>query len=92
MERNGRNLMSKLPYVERPAGYESAGLTGECAYLWTVFLANEADMDNDPVAYDKFKTFAEQLAPKEGKPIPVAVYYADIEDAISKYKRGSVHD
>ena len=76
--------MSKVPYVERPYGYET-GLTGECAYLWALFLANEADMEDDQVAYDKWKTVVDQLAPKQGKPVPAAVHYAALEDAIKQY-------
>lgn len=75
--------MNKVPYVER--GYDDSGLTGECAYLWALFLANEADMEDDYIAYDKWKSTAEQLAPADGKPIPAVVHYADLEDAIARY-------
>jgi len=77
--------MSKLPHVERPPGFSGVGLTGECAYLWAVFLANEADMADDHVAYDTYKTMVDQLKPKAGKPTPAAVYFADLEDAIERY-------
>jgi hypothetical protein len=77
--------MSKLPHVERPHEYTGVGLTGECAYLWAVFLANEADMADDPIAYDTYKTMVDQLKPKAGKPTPAAVYFADLEDAIARY-------
>jgi hypothetical protein len=76
--------MSKVPYIER--SYGDSGLTGECAYLWALFLANEADMADDYVNYDKFKSVAEQLAPKEGKAIPASVHYPALEEEISKYK------
>ena len=75
--------MSKIPPVLRCP--MSNGLTGECAYLWSVFLANEADMRDDYVAYDKFKTFADQLKPKKGFPTPASVYYGELEDAITEY-------
>jgi len=75
--------MSKIPYVERD--YVGCGLKGECAYLWALFLANEADMADDYVAYDTWKTIVNQLKPMTGKPIPASVYYADLEDAIEKY-------
>jgi len=75
--------MSKVPFIERP--YLGTGLTGECAYLWALFLANEADMEDDSIAYDKFKAMAEQLAPKDGKPIPACVHYPALEEAIAKY-------
>lgn len=75
--------MSKVPYIER--AYGGTGLTGECAYLWALFLANEADMADDYIKYDKFKAIAEQLAPKTGKAIPASVHYPALEEAISKY-------
>lgn len=75
--------MNKVPYIER--AYGGSGLTGECAYLWALFLANEADMEDDYIAYDKFKAIAEQLTPKEGKAIPASVHYPALEDAIAKY-------
>ena len=75
--------MSKVPYIER--AYGGFGLTGECAYLWALFLANEADMDGDPVKYDKFKAIAETLAPKEGVAVPASVHYPYLEEEISKY-------
>lgn len=76
--------MSKVPYIERPFGWDT-GLTGECAYLWALFLANEADMSDDYINYDKFKAIAEQLAPKEGKAIPTAVHITTLEEAIANY-------
>jgi len=75
--------MNKVPYIER--AYGDTGLTGECAYLWAMFLANEADMEDDYIAYDKFKAMAEQLAPQDGKPIPASVHYPALEEAIEKY-------
>lgn len=76
--------MSKVPYIERPYDW-TIGLTGECAYLWALFLANEADMADDYINYDKFKAIAEQLAPKAGKAIPSAVHIHALEEAIAKY-------
>ena len=75
--------MGKVPYIERP--YAGVGLTGECAYLWALFLANEADMADDIVNYDKFKSMAEQLAPKKGVAVPAAVFYPALEEEMSKY-------
>ena len=75
--------MNKVPYVER--GYDDSGLTGECARLWALFLANEADMEDDTFGYSKWKSTAEQLAPAEGKPIPAVVHYAELEEAIARY-------
>ena len=75
--------MSKVPYIER--AYGGMGLTGECAYLWAVFLANEADMADDIVNYDKFKAMAETLAPKAGVAVPASVHYPALEEEIIKY-------
>ena len=81
--------MSKLPHVERPMLWqgEGIGLTGECAYLWVLFLANEADMEDDTFGYAKWKTMADELAPKKDKPTPAAVYYHDLEEAIARYTK-----
>ena len=81
--------MSKVPYVERPMLWqgEGIGLTGECAYLWALFLANEADMSDDTFEYDKWKTMVDDLAPKSGKPPPAAVYCTDLEKALEQYTK-----
>ena len=76
--------MSKVPYIQR--SYGGTGLTGECAYLWALFLANEADMADDQVKYDKFKAMAETLTPKEGVAVPASVHYPALEEEISKYE------
>ena len=76
--------MSKIPYIQR--AYDGSGLTGECAYLWALFLANEADMADDQVKYDKFKAMAETLTPKEGVAVPASVHYPALEEEISKYE------
>jgi len=77
--------MNKIPYVERD--YVGGGLTGDCAYLWALFLADEADMEGDGVAYDTWRTLADQLKPTRGKPIPASVYYSELEDAITEWTR-----
>ena len=77
--------MAKVPYIERPFDWDT-GLTGECAYLWALFLANEADMADDYISYDTFKGIAEQLAPKDGKAIPTAVHIQKLEEAIESYE------
>ena len=77
--------MNKVPYIERSP--MSGGLTGECAYVWAVFLAREADMADDYVAYDKYKTIADQLTPKQGIPMPSSVHYPGLEEAIERYSR-----
>ena len=79
--------MSKLPHVDRcPV---TQGLKGECAYLWAVFLAHEADMRDDYIEYDRYKMIAEQLTPKPGIPMPSSVHYAQLEDAIEEWTNGT---
>jgi len=75
--------MNKIPYVERCS--ISSGLKGECAYLWCLFLANEADMRDDVFTYDKWKGMAEQLAPGNCKPVPSSVHIVDLEKEIEKW-------
>lgn len=77
--------MNKLPYIERP--YNNIGLTGESAYLWALFIANEADMIDDVITYDRFKAIAEDLAPKPGKATPACVMYQALEDKIAEYTK-----
>ena len=77
--------MSKIPYIERDP--MNGGLRGECAYVWALFLANEADMRDDIVEYDKFKALAEQLAPRAERPGVSSVFYGELEDAIKRYER-----
>ena len=79
-----KNRYGRLPSVIRPSGY-TTGLTGECAYLWACFLMNEADMNDDYLAYDTWKACVETLQPKPGKAIPALVHYPKIEEAIEKY-------
>lgn len=76
--------MGKLPPVERPYG-GTTGLTGECAYLWACFLLNEADMNDDYLAYDTWKATVESLKPMKGKPVPAAVHYSKLEEALKLY-------
>lgn len=78
--------MNKIPYVER--SYMNGGLKGECAYVWALFLANEADMNDDDMMYSVYKAIAEQLAPTPGRPVPDSVHYADLEDAIEEWING----
>jgi hypothetical protein len=77
--------MSKLPPVER--AYGDTGLTGESAYLWALFLRNEADMEDDQISFSKWQAMVEQLQPQAGKPTPAAVHYSGLEDAITKYSQ-----
>ena len=78
-------VQGRVPYVERCG--MSGGLTGECAYVWAVFIANEADMEGDFVTYDRFKTIADQLRPKQGVPMASSVHYNDLEEVIERYTK-----
>jgi orotate phosphoribosyltransferase len=78
--------MSKKPFIERcPI---AGGLTGESAYQWAVFLAEEADMDGDIILFDRFTRIAEQLKPQAGVPSPSSVHYKDLEKALEVYAGG----
>ena len=77
--------MNKIPPINRPPGY-TVGLTGESAYLWALFLRNEADFADDHVAYDKWQTLVEILLPKPGKAMPSIVHFSVLEDEIAKYE------
>jgi hypothetical protein len=46
---------------------------------------HEADWNEDNVAYDKWKSMVADLAPKPNKPVPAAVHYVALEDAIERY-------
>ena len=78
--------MSKIPYVERDY---TGGVTGECAYVWSLFLANEADMEDDHVMYGSWRTLVDQLKPASNKPIPASVWCNDLEDAIKRYTKNA---
>jgi len=76
----------KLPSVERSR--LSGGLTGDSAYKWAVFLAENYLFDNDdPLLYDRFRSIAESLEPKKGKPVVASFHCRDLEEAIQKWKR-----
>lgn len=81
--------MEKIPPIVRPYNSD-IGLTGESAYHWALFLANEADMRNDIVAYDKWKSAADSLRPVPGKAIPASVHYPALEDEIKKYEARTI--
>lgn len=76
-------MNGKLPSVQRD-GF-TGGLTGESAYQWALFLADEADMINDTFGYSRFKSIAESLEPKEGKPTVAGFYCQDLEEAIKAW-------
>ena len=80
--------MSKRPIIERCP--TTGGLTGQSAYEWAVFLAEEADFDDDPLLFDRFSSIAETLKPSKGKPGAHSFHCKDLEDAIKVYHRRKV--
>ena len=75
--------MNKRPHVERCPS--TGGITGQCAYEWALFLAQEADMNDDVFAYDRWKHLQEQLTPMPGVPIASSVHIRDLEKEIEKW-------
>ena len=75
--------MNKMPYIERPD--TGRGFTGKCAYLWALFLMEEADIEDDHMAYAKWRTLVDRLSSRPGHPQPTVHYNADLEDAIKEY-------
>jgi len=74
----------KLPSVERSRF--SGGLTGDCAYKWAMFLSENYLFDNDdPLLYDRFRSIAESLEPKQGKPVVASFHCKDLEKEIEKW-------
>ena len=77
--------MNKLPPVERDRS--TKGLTGERAYKWALFLADEADMMGDICGYDRFKSIADRLEPRAGKPAVAGFFCKDLEEAIEAWTK-----
>jgi len=78
-------MTGKLPPVERESFM--GGLTGDSAYKWALFLAEEADMIGDVFGYSRFKSIAESLEPKPGKPRVSGFYCKDLEEAIEAWTK-----
>lgn len=74
----------RIPSVHRN-GLDD-GLTGESAYKWAVFLAENYLFDSDdPLLYDRFQAIAESLEPKPGKPVVASFHCRDLEKEIEKW-------
>ena len=74
----------KRPPIERQ--YDNTMLTAESAYLWAVFLRNEADMCDDLEQFDTFATIAEQLRPiATNMQRKAYVHYQELEQAMERY-------
>ena len=77
-------MNGKLPSVHRcPV---SGGLTGESAYKWASFIADEYLFDSTaPLMYDVFKSMAESLTPAPGKPTVASFHSTRLEKEILKW-------
>ena len=73
-------MNGKVPSVQRDT--IAGGLTGESAYQWACFLADEADMINDTFGYSRFKSIADTLT---SEPKPVSFICKDLEEAIKAW-------
>lgn len=80
--------MSRIPAVQRCS--ISGGLTGESAYKWAKFIADEYLFDPDnPLMYDVFTSMAESLEPKKGKPVVSSFHSNRLEQEISKWTQST---
>lgn len=75
----------KLPKIER--GADGLTLTAESAYMWALFLKDEADMSDDIEKFDTFASIAHQLSGYVQSKMQVYVRYAELEKTIEGYKR-----
>ena len=74
----------KIPTVVR--NEFGGGLTGDCAYKWALFLAENYSFDfDDPLLYDRFMSIADSLEPKPGKPVVASFHCKDLEEEILKW-------
>lgn len=78
-------MNGKIPSVQRDS--LAGGLTGESAYHWALFLAEESDMIGDAIGYSVFKSIADQLKPKTGQPIVASFHCKDLEEAIEAWTK-----
>lgn len=77
-------MNGKIPSVQRNA--IAGGLTGESAYQWALFLAENYLFDsNDPLLYDRFRSIAESLKPAPNKPVVASFHCKDLEKEIVKW-------
>ena len=77
-------MAGKIPTVHRDA--LNGGLTGESAYKWAKFLADEYSFDaDDPLLYDRFKSMEESLEPKDGKAVVASFSSRLLEEHIEKW-------
>lgn len=82
-------MASKIPTVQRCQ--MTGGLTGESAYKWAMFLADEYLFDSDdPLLYDVYTAMAEGLRPVKGKATPASVHSNRLEKEILKWTQSTV--
>jgi hypothetical protein len=81
-------MNGKIPTVQRDM--ISGGLTGESAYKWALFIADEYSFDSDdPLLYDVFKSMAESLEPKPGKATVSSFHSNQLEKEILKWTQST---
>lgn len=81
-------MAGRIPTVHRCS--VTGGLTGESAYKWAMFLADEYSFDYDsPLMYDVFKSMADSLAPVKGKAIPSSFHSNRLEQEITKWTQST---
>jgi len=81
-------VASKIPTVHRCP--MTGGVTGESAYKWAMFLADEYSFDDDnPLMYDVFYSMAESLKPVKGKATPASVHSNRLEKEILKWTQST---
>jgi hypothetical protein len=81
-------MANKIPTVHRcPI---NGGLTGESAYKWARFVADEYLFDPDNhLLYDTYTVMAEGLRPVKGKPTAASFNSAMLEKEIAKWTRST---
>ena len=81
-------MAGKIPTVQRCQ--MTGALTGESAYKWAKFIADEYLFDPDnPLMYDVFKAMAESLEPKKGKPVVASFHSKRLEKEILKWTQST---
>ena len=81
-------MASKIPTVHRCQ--MTGGLTGESAYKWAMFLADEYLFDSDdPLLYDVYTAMAEGLRPVKGKATVASFCSFMLEKEIEKWTQST---
>lgn len=81
-------MAGKIPTVQRCQ--MTGALTGESAYKWAMFLADEYSFDSDdPLLYDVYKAMAESLRPVKGKATVASFTSKRLEKEILKWTQST---